>query len=724
MEAAPAWSCAWAAWIPEARLATIRRRRRVRLAFMARFKQALATDARGIEVESNLRGTVGLKRCSNLSLMCLPKTFLLHSAWLFVTTAVLEELRVPAATAYLEPDSRGMRVSERRGITGWTNPDVRVLWFGKLSAVGSLRAQVELSLEAGAQASWRLAVGNQTNEVSIRGTGEERQRVDFGEFTIVETGYQRFTLTSEKPLGTIRNLVLEGPAMDEAHFNLKPRRNAASVHLRYPIEPELEVSAFYCEMTGLEDPVWTYYMACGWHRGYFGMQVNSATERRIIFSVWDSGNEAIDRDKVRQEDRVTLVAKGESVYSGDFGNEGTGGHSHLKYLWKTGEKQRFLVTAEPVGDTHTVFAGYYFHPEAKDWFLISSWKAPKEGRYLRGLYSFSENFVGRNGHVLRKALYENQWVRTREGQWIELTESTFSHDRTGREDRLDRFMGLSERGAFFLAHGGFTKGYTEYGHSWSRPPSGRSPEQMNLPRLPAPRRPQLGDPDFPKPTPSQRHDEKVAAVKNGDYDLVLIGDSITHTLGEYGGKYEPMKAVWEKYFAPRRAINLGYSGYRTEQILWNLQNGELEFGRSPKVAMLLIGTNNSDDRHFKTVHTAEEIYDGTKAIVETIRKRHPTTKILVLRVFPRGGDDEKGVSPPAFNSSAECIEICRRAGKLTERLHDGEHVFWLDVNEVFMNADGSINTDRMWDLLHPSPAGGEAWAKAVEPTLAKLLGER
>ena len=55
-------------------------------------------------------------------------------------------------------------------------------------------------------------------------------------------------------------------------------------------------------MTGLEDPLWTYYMACGWHRGYFGMQVNSPTERRIIFSVWDSGNEAVDRGKVADDE--------------------------------------------------------------------------------------------------------------------------------------------------------------------------------------------------------------------------------------------------------------------------------------------------------------------------------------------------------------------------------------------------------------------------------------
>jgi lysophospholipase L1-like esterase len=236
--------------------------------------------------------------------------------------------------------------------------------------------------------------------------------------------------------------------------------------------------------------------------------------------------------------------------------------------------------------------------------------------------------------------------------------------------------------------------------------------------------PKPGDADFPTPAPSARHTEKVAAVRSGHYELVLIGDSITHTLGELGGKYEPLKEVWERHYAPRHAINLGHNGYRTEQILWNLQNGELDFVPSPKVVILLIGTNNSDDRHFKRVHTPEEIFAGTKAIVELIRQRHPTTRILVLRIFPRGGDNEKGLSPPAFNSSVQCIETCRRAGELTAQLADGKQVFWLDVNHVFLRLDGTINTDLMWDLLHPSPAGAEAWAQAIEPTLAQLMEDQ
>ena len=234
-----------------------------------------------------------------------------------------------------------------------------------------------------------------------------------------------------------------------------------------------------------------------------------------------------------------------------------------------------------------------------------------------------------------------------------------------------------------------------------------------------------GDADFPTKNVNPRHEEKVKAVQVGTFDLALIGDSITHTLGDMNdGKYAPNQAVWKRHFEPRRAINLGMNGQRTEEILWNLQNGQLEFTQSPKVMVLLIGTNNADDRHFARTHSPEEIFAGTRAIVELIRRRHPSSKILIVRIFPRGGDGEKGVSPPAFNSSAQCIETCRRAGELTSRLADGQHVFWMDVNQVFLRAVGTINTNLMWDLLHPSPAGAEAWVQAIEPTLAKLMGDR
>jgi len=394
------------------------------------------------------------------------------------------ELRIPAFTAYLDPDVRGLRVSSRSGITGWNDSELKVLWFGEIKNPGMLDCSVVLRLPADATSKLQLTLAGQSNQAIVRGAGPDIVTADFGAFDIAKAGYQRFTLESlnpqGQPSGDLDALLLDGPAAQDAHFNLQSRRNAASVHLVYPVDKDIKVEAFYCEMTGLEDPIWTYYMACGWHRGYFGMQVNSPTERRIIFSVWDSGNEAVDRNKVVEDNRVKLMAKGQDVYAGDFGNEGTGGHSHLKYMWKTGEKQRFIVTAEPTDATHTIYSGYYFHPDKKQWVLISSWKAPKEGGYMRRLYSFSENFGGSNGHVLRKALYGNQWIRTAEGRWVELTTASFSHDPTGKADRLDRFMGI-ESGQFFLSHGGFVPGFTKYGEKFIRPAVGKEPSDIVLP---------------------------------------------------------------------------------------------------------------------------------------------------------------------------------------------------------------------------------------------------
>lgn len=103
---------------------------------------------------------------------------------------------------------------------------------------------------------------------------------------------------------------------------------------------------------------------------------------------------------------------------------------------------------------------------------------------MRGLHSFSENF-GHNGAVRRKAFYGNQWIRTAEGQWTELTTASFSHDETGKADRFDRFMGV-EGGQFFLSHGGFVDGFTKYGEKFQRPPSVRRPPELKLPVVPGP----------------------------------------------------------------------------------------------------------------------------------------------------------------------------------------------------------------------------------------------
>jgi hypothetical protein len=379
------------------------------------------------------------------------------------------EISVPAFTAYTEPDFRGVDFSKEKGLSGWMDAKQRVLWFGEIKTPGKLTAALRVQGDEGRVLS--LKIGETSREAAVtNGTAS------FGEFDIAKAGYVKFELTSKEGCkGIIEALALDGPATQDAHFNLEPRRNAASVHLMYPTPKDEKIALFYNEVTAVEEPFYTFYMACGFSRGYFGMQVNSETERRIIFSVWDAGNgtKAIDRSTVSKDDQTQLLAKGEGVEASVFGHEGTGGHSHLVYPWKTGQAQKFVVAVKPEGD-HTTYSGYWFQPEKQRWMLIASFRAPKDGQYLRGLHSFSENFGGQNGHQQRKALYGPQWIANADGKWTELTTAKFSHDPTGKAHRLDRFMGV-EAGKFFLSHGGFVEGFTKYGEQFDRAATNQPP---------------------------------------------------------------------------------------------------------------------------------------------------------------------------------------------------------------------------------------------------------
>ena len=207
----------------------------------------------------------------------------------------------------------------------------------------------------------------------------------------------------------------------------------------------------------------------------------------------------------------------------------------------------------------------------------------------------------------------------------------------------------------------------------------------------------------------KRHADKLALVAKGKYDLIMIGNSITHNFEK--PEYSP---IWNQFFAPRKALNLGTSGYRTENLIWNIQNGELE-GQSPKVVVVEIGTNNIDEKNYPTRHTAGQLAGGIETIVKLLREKLPDTKIIVLRCFP---GCYGGPNPTSHRA------ILERASEIVSKLADNKHIFYCDVNHVFLNMDGSINHDMMPDWLHPSFAGAKAWAQAMEPLLSELMGDK
>jgi len=195
---------------------------------------------------------------------------------------------------------------------------------------------------------------------------------------------------------------------------------------------------------------------------------------------------------------------------------------------------------------------------------------------------------------------------------------------------------------------------------------------------------------------TERHNGFVDTAKNGDFDILFAGDSITdwwQQAAPNGGT-----DVQKKYFGDAKVANFAVAGDTTQGVLWGLQNGEGQ-GRKPKAVMLMIGTNNTGG------NTGPEIAEGVGAVVYELRKDFPDAKIMLLAIFPRG----------AGPTDANRVKN-EEANKIIAKLDDGKHVFFTNINDKFLNPQGQLIGFRP-DNLHPTAEGYEIWAKAVSDTL-------
>ena len=193
---------------------------------------------------------------------------------------------------------------------------------------------------------------------------------------------------------------------------------------------------------------------------------------------------------------------------------------------------------------------------------------------------------------------------------------------------------------------------------------------------------------------------KRAAEAGKDCQLIFIGDSITQGWEGEG------KQVWADHYNKYKAVNLGIGGDRTQHVLWRLDNGNLE-GLSPKTAVVMIGTNNSNGED----NTVEQIAAGVRAIVQKLREKLPNTKILLCAIFPRGE-----------NPNAQRGKVLQ-VNQIIHKLADGQNVFWSDFGYKFVTDEGLIPHDIMPDYLHLSPKGYEIWADSIDRPLKRALGE-
>jgi hypothetical protein len=261
-------------------------------------------------------------------------------------------------------------------------------------------------------------------------------------------------------------------------------RRGPSVHLSYAVPQQAKLQYAYSELTVYtgDDPVGSYFMANGFREGYFGIQVNSATERRVLFSVWSPFKTDNPRD-IPEDQRVELLARGPDVTIGEFGNEGSGGQSYLVYPWKADTTYRFLTEVKPDGSGKSEYTCWFGDKTADTWQLIARFRRPQTDTHLKGFHSFLENFAPTTGHIARRGWFGNVWVVDTNGAWHECLQAKFSVDATGNgRHRLD-FSGGTDADRFFLKNCGFTNETVAPGTAFTRTSSQQQP-RIDLDMLP------------------------------------------------------------------------------------------------------------------------------------------------------------------------------------------------------------------------------------------------
>ncbi|MET0243247.1 MAG: DUF5077 domain-containing protein, partial [Flavitalea sp.] len=368
----------------------------------------------------------------------------------------------------------GAEEINENGLANWSSQTAVASTYFRVSKKGLLSIGLRAKV-VGGTSTVKLTVNGKSFDVKL--SGGLMTSYPAGNITLADTGYIKVDLQGVSKTGNyfgdVAEILIGGAATaGDVVFANDPEnyywsRRGPSCHLNYTIPTE-DKEYFYSELTVPvgEDVPGSYFMANGFGEGYFGIQVKSTTERWILFSVWDpaEGN-----------GMTQLVRKGDDITAQRFGGEGTGGQSFMVFNWRAGTTYKFLTKGTPDGAGNTVYTSWFFAPELNTWKLMATWSRPKTEKYLTNLHGFLENFYPDQGYLGRKALWGNQWVKLKTGEWKEVTEFRFSVDATGKNrQRLD-FAGGQEDGKFYLQNGGYFSKPTAPSTVFSHPATGKSP---------------------------------------------------------------------------------------------------------------------------------------------------------------------------------------------------------------------------------------------------------
>jgi lysophospholipase L1-like esterase len=209
------------------------------------------------------------------------------------------------------------------------------------------------------------------------------------------------------------------------------------------------------------------------------------------------------------------------------------------------------------------------------------------------------------------------------------------------------------------------------------------------------------------------HEQLRAKAKQGRIDIYFAGDSITRRWGCTDPQYQDLMAHWRENFFGWNAANFGWGGDTVQNILWRLENGELE-GVHPKVIVLLAGTNNlgRDAIGDGADATVEAVVAGIRAILDSMQRQAPRATILLMGILPRN-------NPPA---GAALMPTINRINERFAGFADGRRVRYLNLNAQLTDTDGKLIDGMTADGLHLAVKGYQVWADALKRTFTELLG--
>lgn len=379
------------------------------------------------------------------------------------------------------------------GIQNWSSADEYFTVYFRVEKAGTFQFTVEESVIVSGNAELEFSIGNETKKVKF---STSKKAVTIGNWKINHEGYIALKIKgiskTDHQFPSIERIAISTSDYD-AKISYVPNnegnfyhwgRRGPSVHLNYQVPETTNAKWYYNELTvpENEDKIGSYFMANGFGEGYFGIQVNSASERRILFSVWSPFN-TDDPKSIPESHQIKMLKKGENVHTGEFGNEGSGGQSYLKYNWKAGTTYKFLLQGFPQNNNTTIYTAYFYASELQKWLLIASFSRPETNTYLKRFHSFLENFIPEQGDLSRKVLFDNQWICDDKGIWTEINSARFATDNTGaKEYRMD-FAGGLDKDSFYLKNGGFFNDFTKPKTIFTRPLTNKKPE-INFDTLP------------------------------------------------------------------------------------------------------------------------------------------------------------------------------------------------------------------------------------------------